>query len=127
MKFETEFNVGQKVWYVGKKWVVKNDAFECPVCRGTGYPLFAKNRKCDFSLHNGTYRCKDGMIKHYVYKCTPKLVEIADIFIRVDALRTECEYRITSTAHVFDEITDKDLFLTKEECQAECDRRNNDE
>lgn len=127
MKIETKYDVGQKVWYVGKEWIAENDAFECPVCRGTGHPFFAKGRKCDLSLLGATYRCRDGMIKHYVYKCIPKFVEIADIFICVDTLHTECEYRITSTAHVFDAITDKDLFLTKEECQAECDRRNNDE
>lgn len=127
MTINTKFDIGDKIWYLdkaGEKIVV----CKCPVCNGTGSNLLVKNIKCNLRFDDDLckYKCVDG----FIYRLSTKFVPYNATVYRITASKFEedgnvtIEYGISDDWIYFENLKESDLFATKEEAQAECDKRN---
>lgn len=121
MTIETKFNIGDKVWFIEGERVPCKTPYICPVCNGSGKMKIFGDKKCDATIFDGAYRCENGYLSACKYEFTIKRGVVSDIFIEVlDNSKYTIEYTIGNS--IWDQ---RELHATKEEAQAECDRRNN--
>ena len=121
MTIETKFNIGDKAWSIVGERIPRKTSYMCPVCNGTGKMKIFGNKKCDASIFNGAYRCKDGYLVAREYEYIAQKGVVSEIFIDVSKnSEQDVEYEIGNS--IWDQ---KELYATEEEAQAECDRRNN--
>ena len=118
MTIKTKYNIGDSIWTT-RKGKVYFEVGKCPVCQGKG--ILGDGMRCDTSIRGGKFVCKNGTLRSYRIEYTPieEIIDYIEVCCYVDAA-TEETYSTSSGEYVdIDEI-----FLTKEEAQAECDRRN---
>lgn len=144
----TKFDIGDEVWVATRKFD-EVAAFKCPVCNGTGANLYVKDTKCSarFDSENGKYKCKNGTMYRSCAKWYPKQYvidyleaiydnkEILDYSKAIEECKNNggvlmprgevrIQYCMEDQFYVFDSKEESEIFVTEQECQAECDRRN---
>lgn len=113
MKVRTKFNVGDKIVGISKVWVID----VCPDCKGVG----------EIKFNNCSYVCKScsGSGKRESY--TKRSWEVGEYQTISCVVASEKEKGIEI---YYNDVNDRfiareqDCFLTKEEAQKECDKRN---
>ncbi len=126
MKIETKYSLGDFVYqistYKGNVKVPTN----CPVCKDEGIVKLNKKDYCCPECRGYTYHTIEGDIKWYVKNeigCIGKVgVEIyADKYKNKDEIKYMLDITGIGSGTLWEENR---LFLTIEEAQAECDKRN---
>lgn len=116
MEIKTKFNVGDKVWVINEI----NGYEKCPKCRGNGKVL----------VGNIDYYCKECygegkvLAQTVKWRANENSNTITQIRIFTDEGGTDVAY-YDGNIIVSDYLgAEKNCFATKEQAQAECDKRN---
>lgn len=129
MIIETAFSLDDQVY---KIWRIREKYYEtCAFCGGTNEIVGADGSKkscpeCRFSEHHG-YKGKKIEYRDLAWKVTGT-VTVGQVRIQVDKKETEESYMCRETGIGSGTIHYKDtLYKTREEAQAECDKRNEED
>lgn len=128
----TKFDIGDEVWAVMRR-TCNIPRFKCPICNGSGANLYVENTHCSarFDSAQGKYKCIEGTMhkvcaEYYPQKITINRVEIFgnSLYSEDNAIEYRTNYFTGNSIGFFETYNEKDLFLSEQECQTECDRRN---
>lgn len=126
MTIETRFKPGDRIYTIYSRAKEVSLNAPCPTCNGTGrISLFGQTMPCNSSFGTGI-RCRLGSLvsckKAWCVDLATFFVE--KISIEVDEAETHIIYE-EYDCEGCNTIEEAHAFVTEEEAQAECDRRNN--
>lgn len=128
MKIETKYSLGDFVYPINTRFESVKVPINCPVCNDKGkVELNDKSYTCP-ECRGYTYHTVDGDIKWYItdYKGHVGKINLGLYDNKYKhSNHDEIRYMLDSTGVDSGSLWDEEnLFLTKEDAQLECDRRN---
>lgn len=138
MKFESKYNLNQRVWSIGRR--PDNKTVKCEACNGIGKITLLNNKEthcpeCYGRCTNTIYGVTKWFVSDESYKIGQCRAEITSFkktgcFDNIGEYNPEkmeklYQYMCYETGIGSGSIHDEDtIYPTKEEAQAECDKRN---
>lgn len=130
MDIKTKYNFGELVYPISYKTEEIKVFHNCPLCKDKGLVMLNNQEYTCPECRGYTYHIEDGDIEWYVTKDQGKIGRIGVEFY---ASKYEGKYGNESTIKYMLDSTgigsgtlwkEEDLFLSLEEAQAECEKRN---
>lgn len=123
----TKFDIGDEVWAISRR-TCNIPRFKCPICNGSGANLYVENTPCSarFDSTQGKYKCIEGTMHKVCAEYFPQKITIKRIEVSGEFELAKSEYGVSYVPEhaIFDLYCEENLYLSEQECQAECDRRN---
>lgn len=128
MNIITKYNFGDKVYPIDTRREKIKISTNCPVCNDSGKVIINDESYTCPKCRGNTYHIKEGDIEYYVYYKSGRIGKVdIDLYdSKKYKEKPEIKYMLDSTGVGSGRCWhENDLFLSNEEAQTECDRRNN--